>query len=51
MRDILAICREHGQPPSWWSRLDHTDRLILLADLRARATAPRPGVAPRKVGR
>jgi hypothetical protein len=32
MRGALEVCREHGQPPSWWAGLDRGDRALLLAD-------------------
>lgn len=36
MRSALAICREHGQPLSWWSSLDTSDQALYLADVRLR---------------
>jgi len=36
MREGLAICREHGQAPSWWDALDRQERVILVADRRLR---------------
>ena len=36
MRNILHLCREYGQPPSWWETLDLGDRALMLADLRER---------------
>jgi len=36
MRAALRICREHGQPPSWWSGMTRGDRTLLLADQRMR---------------
>lgn len=32
MRGALEVCREHGQPPSWWAGLDRGDRALLLGD-------------------
>jgi hypothetical protein len=36
MRAGLAICREHGQPLSWWLELDTADQAVYLADQRLR---------------
>lgn len=36
MRGILAICREHGQPPSWWDSLSTDDQAVLIADWNVR---------------
>ena len=36
MRDVLTICREHGQAPSWWDTLDTEDQALLRADLIVR---------------
>ncbi len=38
MRSALAICREHGQPLSWWHGLDTSEQAIYLADQRLRAS-------------
>ncbi len=35
---MLAICREHGHPPSWWLTISHADRVLLLAERRVRAS-------------
>jgi len=37
MRATLRLCREYGQPPSWWDGLDREDQVLLLADLRVRS--------------
>lgn len=37
MKDVLRICREHGQPRSWWQGLPRRERALLLADLWERA--------------
>lgn len=36
MLEWLAICREHGQPPSWWGTLTPDDRVLLIATERIR---------------
>ena len=37
MADSLRVCREYGQPPSWWDGLPRGDRALLIADLHERA--------------
>ena len=37
MRVVLAICREHGQPPSWFDTLTRGDQVALMADYNLRA--------------
>lgn len=37
MRDVLAICREHGQGPGWFDTLAHGEQVLLLADYGRRA--------------
>jgi hypothetical protein len=32
MRGILAICRDHHQPPSWWDTLSTGDQALLIAE-------------------
>lgn len=36
MRNILDICREYGEPPSWWDTLPDGDQVLLLGDYRVR---------------
>lgn len=43
MRDVLAICRAHGQPPSWWDSLTAGDQHLLLAELQVRLEEERGG--------
>ena len=33
MRDVLTICREHGQAPSWWDEQDTETQALLLEAL------------------
>ncbi len=37
MRTILAICREHGQAPSWFDEQPRDDQIIMLASRRFEA--------------
>jgi len=37
MRAVLTICRERGQPPSWWERQSRGDRALMLAEYRTQA--------------
>lgn len=39
MMAVLRLCREHGQPPTWWDTLNSSDQALLLADLRVRNNA------------
>jgi hypothetical protein len=41
-RVVLAICREYAQPPVWFYQLQHSERLVLLADWRIRHQAETP---------
>lgn len=34
---MLAVCREWGQPLSWWTDMDAADRALVVADYRLRA--------------
>lgn len=36
MKDVLRICREHGQPRTWWQGLPRREWALLVADLRER---------------
>lgn len=33
----MAICREYGQPPSWWDTIDRGQQAELWADAQLRA--------------
>jgi hypothetical protein len=33
---MLAVCRDWGQPLSWWAALDPADRALVVADYRMR---------------
>lgn len=35
-RAIMAMCREYGQPPSWWAGLAREERAMMLAELTTR---------------
>lgn len=52
MRTALEVCREHGQPPSWWDGLDRGDRALLLAERSLRVDeAARAAAEARRKGR
>jgi len=36
MEAILAICEDHGHPPSWWDTLTADDQALLLGRRNAR---------------
>ena len=44
MSAALRICRDYGQPPSWWSGLSRSDQALLLAEQRERDAAERRAV-------